>query len=69
MYKVFNSNPGGVEVEMFYNPNDGDEVRHSVLSDLNTVTDETTNIPSSDGDTNYASLMPDNLGIIDDSFF
>ena len=46
--KFFNNNPGGVEVEMFYNPNDGDEVRHSVLSDLDTVTDEAKDIDTSE---------------------
>ena len=67
--RFFNSNPGGVEVEMFYNPNDGDEVRHSVLSDLNSVTDETQETPSNDFDNTISSTMSDNLGIIDDDFF
>ena len=62
--KFFSSFPGGVEVEMFYNPNDGDEIRHFVIEGVNSAVDEVNNSsqiePPSNND-EYADFIYDDF--------
>ena len=68
--KFFSSFPGGIEVEMFYNPNDGEEIRHFVIEGVNSAVDEVSTStqnetapdynPETDGD--YEKWVMDNWG-------